>query len=95
MYPTLLCFEKESVSFFGLIETFQLTPTDAEFGKVCVLGCDCGIASCWPFLVRIETEDSVVRWSDFAQFHRDWDYDLGPFCFSRDAYEAELRRFAT
>lgn len=92
MYPTAICFEKEPW-FFGTIEReFVVTPADPKHGKVILFGCDCGVVGCWPFLARIETHGDTVRWSDFEQFHADWDYELGPFRFPRDAYEAELHR---
>ena len=95
MYPTVACFENGSFFDQTIDSCFQLQPDDACSGKAFVLMCDCGVDGCWPFLARIETEDDVVRWSDFEQFHRDWTYDLGPFRFSREAYEAEIRRFAS
>ena len=42
--------------------------------KTMVLGCDCGIASCWPLMLKIESQDEKIIWKDFEQVHRNnWD----------------------
>jgi hypothetical protein len=67
-----------------------------------ILGCTCGAWGCWPLLTRISVSPDRVVWSDFANPHRGpdsrashWRYEsVGPFEFSRAAYEAELLRAA-
>ncbi|MEH2159740.1 MAG: hypothetical protein V7K38_01545 [Nostoc sp.] len=43
-------------------------------------------------LVRITLNESTVQWSEFSQFHRDWQLDLGQFRFDREQYEPELSK---
>lgn len=60
-----------------------------------VLVCEgCREPGCWPLVVRIEVDESVVRWTGFSQPHRsDWDYArLGSFAFPRARYAEALRR---
>ena len=58
-----------------------------------VLGCTCGITECWAIVVDITRDDRTTRWSNVRHNHRDtWRYDLGPFVFDRDLYEAEIVR---
>jgi hypothetical protein len=93
MYPTVAVITRGAGEFFGTIESmFGLEPGDPQRGKTCVLGCDCGDPGCWPLLVRISRSASVIAWSAFSQFHRNWVYDLGPYQFDADAYEQELQR---
>lgn len=57
-----------------------------------ILGCDCGIADCWPLLARVSVGPTTVIWRDFRNGHRTWDLSaLGPFTFDRDQYESALR----
>jgi len=80
--------------FFGLVDaTFGLDAADPAVGKTWVLDCECGNAGCWPWLARIVVETSVVTWSEFAHYHRDWSYNIGPFRFDRAAYEAEFAQY--
>lgn len=69
---------------------FILEPDDPQIGKATVLDCTCGVTECWFMQVRIILNKSTVIWSEFGQFHRDWQLDLGPFTFDRKQYEAEL-----
>ena len=55
-----------------------------------LLHCTCGITECWFLLVTITLTTDTVIWSDFRQFHREWQYNLGPFTFDRKLYEAQL-----
>ncbi|MEG4116302.1 hypothetical protein QUA43_02235 [Microcoleus sp. N9_B4] len=69
---------------------FELQSNDPQAGKAIVLGCTCGVIQCWFMQVRIALNESTVEWADFGQFHRDWQYSLGPFKFDREQYESEL-----
>lgn len=67
----------------------------AQGGLTEVLVCrGCREPGCWPLLVRIEADDSLVRWTAFSQPHRpDWDHSgLGAFAFRRTQYVEALRR---
>lgn len=58
-----------------------------------VLGCTCGIIECWAIVVDITRDARIVRWSNLRHNHRwKWRYDLGPFEFDRDLYDAEIVR---
>ena len=64
-------------------------------GRSLVLGCECGVEDCWPFLARITATEDAVRWWDFRQPYRAdltdrsvWDYRIFPsFTFRRHAYD--------
>jgi REP element-mobilizing transposase RayT len=57
-----------------------------------LLGCECGEPDCRPLLAEIELGRETVSWSRFRRGRRaDWSHDrLGPFVFSRSAYEKAL-----
>lgn len=70
---------------------------DDYYEKSILLGCDCGVASCWPLLARVSIESETIVWRDFEQPHRSedslkfWDYsDFGPFEFDLTKYTASL-----
>ena len=78
----------------------ELTRPYAYTDKVTLLECACGEPGCWPLLAAVTVTPATVTWSAFEQPHRrrqgpagSWRYDrLGPFIFSRPAYEAELAK---
>lgn len=67
-------------------------------GRSAILGCECGVVDCWPFLARITVSQSTVIWSDFVQPYRSiakdrsiWDYSGFPiFTFQRIAYDVAI-----
>lgn len=69
---------------------FQCLPGDIHYGKSTLLGCTCGIIECWFIVARISLTPTIVTWSHFGQFHRNYEYDLGPFIFERKQYEHQL-----
>src|SRR5262249_2980377 len=90
-------------SYRGLPSGAALPPSEHLLGnphpdltsgeKAYVLGCTCGIAGCWPLLVRIQIHRDTVSWSDFEHGFRSprWRYEgLGPFTFDRAQYESAL-----
>ncbi|MBN1430157.1 MAG: hypothetical protein JXB07_17440 [Anaerolineae bacterium] len=68
---------------------FILDENDPRREKALLLECTCGITGCWFLQARIEVGAECVRWYDFSQFHRDWEYDL-EFRFERGEYERQL-----
>ena len=70
--------------------SFLLDSDDPRNDKSIILDCTCGVTECWFMQVCITVNESTVIWSEFTQFHRDWELDLGPFTFDRKQYEAEL-----
>ena len=93
----------------GLAGAYSYLPADEDHvrsllpcpggEKVMVLQCPCGEPGCWPLLVSINADASVVTWRAFTQPHRSlgaqaWIYSgLGPFQFERKAYEKEIQDF--
>ena len=86
-------------------EHFSGDPTSAAYrygSRVQVLGCTCGVPSCWPLVCRIEVSRQVILWHDFANPHRGpeaaagfWPFEgFGPFRFSPQQYEHALRHLA-
>ena len=69
---------------------FVTEPDDIHFGKSTLLGCTCGVLECWFIVAKITLTPTTVTWSNFAQFHFDYEYDLKPFVFEREKYESEL-----
>lgn len=60
-------------------------------GDSCLLGCLCGDTGCWPLTAKITVGGDTVVWESFRTGHRAWDLAaLGPFTFSRRAYDAAL-----
>jgi hypothetical protein len=81
-----------------------LGTAEREYGidenKVALMGCSCGVVSCWPLVCIVTcTEDTVVR-DDFEQPFRStdsvvghWDLSgLGPFTFDRTEYMTMLNQ---
>lgn len=74
----------------------QPVATWFEDGDAVLMGCPCGEWGCWPLTVKIEVNDTTIRWRRFRNGHRDWDLSkLGPFTFDRVTYEAALGVLAT
>lgn len=79
-----------------------ITHEDLDYhdGKSAILMCECGVAGCWDFIVKITISDETVIWSDFEQPHRGsesvsgyWNYlSLNPFVFDRRQYESQLTK---
>ncbi|HST64214.1 MAG TPA: hypothetical protein VLM05_03405 [Mycobacteriales bacterium] len=60
-------------------------------GDSCLLGCTCGETGCWPLTATVTVGPDTVVWDHFRTGHRRWDLAaLGPFTFSRAAYDAAL-----
>jgi hypothetical protein len=60
-------------------------------GDSCLLGCVCGDTGCWPLTAHVQIGRDRVVWERFRTGHRAWDLAaLGPFTFSRHAYDAAL-----
>ena len=60
-------------------------------GDSCLLGCVCGDTGCWPLTAKVTVGPDTVVWAGFRTGHRPWNLAaLGPFTFSRRAYDAAL-----
>jgi hypothetical protein len=55
-----------------------------------LLECSCEIFGSWDLVAKIEVTEKHVIWSRIGQVHLDCDYDLAPFVFNRQQYEAQL-----
>ena len=62
---------------------------------VVLLGCPCGIWSCWYLALRVKFEADTVRFSDFTNSRRkDWRYGL-EFKFDRVSFVSEISKIAS
>lgn len=78
-------------SYAGLTPAEWAEAQPDELGRVTVVGCDCGVAECWPLRVRIRRRGGTVEWSDFEQPYRNWSYEaLGSFLFRTEEYDREV-----
>jgi len=80
--------------FLGLAER--------EYGidhdKVALMGCSCGVVSCWPLVCSVRCIEDSIIWEGFEQPFRSqdsvvgyWDLSsLGPFAFDQSEYMAML-----
>lgn len=71
---------------------FMIESDHIHFGKSTLLGCTCGVLECWFIVAKITLTPATVTWSNFGQFHFDYEYDIEPFIFERNQYESELVR---
>lgn len=90
-----------SYSWLSRLRKTRDTLTEGAPYRLAILECTCGVPDCWPLLARISVGESEVLWSDFEQpYRRDtgdsgvaWSYaNLGPFVFSREEYDQEMRK---
>ena len=60
-----------------------------------LLGCPCGICSCWYLALKIKFEANAVKFSDFTNpRRRDWRYGL-EFKFDRASFVGEISKIAS
>ena len=78
------------VSFIKLLRRAELPNAEAEFDAHIIAGEKALTLEPRGGLATITVDPTSVTWSDFCQFHRAWQYDLGPFTFERANYEAQL-----
>ena len=69
---------------------FMLDEDDPLNRKSLIYGCTCGISECWAIVAEITVEEKTVTWKNFCQFHRDWEYRLGPFTFEKEEYLKQI-----
>jgi hypothetical protein len=91
-----------SYAYLSLIdfeELFLRAALEADLAQdeqdVVLLGCPCGIWSCWYLALKIKFEAETVRFSDFANPRRkDWWYGL-EFKFDRVSFVGEISKIAS
>lgn len=73
--------------------------SNSEDNKSDILDCECGCSGCWSFMIKVESIDGKIIWTDFEQLHRGkeshtfWDYSqFGPFEFNEAEYNSELEK---
>ena len=91
-----------SYAYLSLIDfekLFLRTALEADLAQderdVVLLGCPCGIWSCWYLALKIKFEADTVRFSDFKNpRRRDWQYGL-EFKFDRVSFVSEISKIAS
>ncbi len=80
-------------------ELFLRTALEADLAQderdVVLLGCPCGIWSCWYLALKIKFEENAVKFIDFTNPRRkDWQYGL-EFKFDRVSFMSEISKIAS
>ena len=80
-------------------ELFLRAALEADLAQdeqdVVLLGCPCGIWSCWYLALKIKFEANAVKFSDFTNLRRkDWQYGL-EFKFDRVSFVSEISKIAS
>ena len=90
-YLSLIDFKKLFLD--ALLPNGQLTASGER--SVVLLGCPCGIWSCWYLALKIKFEENAVKFSDFTNPRRkDWQYGL-EFKFDRVSFVSEISKIAS
>ena len=87
------------LSLIDFEELFLRAALEADLAQderdVVLLGCPCGIWSCWYLALKIKFEADTVRFSDFKNPRRkDWRYGL-EFKFDRVSFVGEISKIAS
>ena len=91
-----------SYAYLSLIDfekLFLRTALEADLAQderdVVLLGCPCGIWSCWYLALKIKFEANTVKFTDFTNLRRkDWRYGL-EFKFERVSFVSEISKIAS
>ena len=91
-----------SYAYLSLIDfekLFLRTALEADLAQderdVVLLGCPCGIWSCWYLALKIKFEANTVKFTDFTNLRRkDWRYGL-EFKFARVSFVSEISKIAS
>ena len=80
-------------------ELFLRTALEADLAQderdVVLLGCPCGIWSCWYLALKIKFEENAVKFIDFTNPRRkDWQSGL-EFKFDRVSFVSEISKIAS
>ena len=87
------------LSLIDFEELFLRAALEADLAQdeqdVVLLGCPCGIWSCWYLALRIKFETETVKLYEFKNPHRrDWQYGL-EFKFDRVSFASEISKIAS
>ena len=90
-YLSLIDFKKLFLD--ALLPNGQLAASGER--SVVLLGCPCGIWSCWYLALKIKFEENAVKFTDFTNLRRkDWQYGL-EFKFDRVSFVSEISKIAS
>lgn len=90
-YLSLIDFKKLFLD--ALLSNGQLAASSER--SVVLLGCPCGIWSCWYLALKIKFEENAVKFIDFTNLRRkDWQYGL-EFKFDRVSFVGEISKIAS
>ena len=90
-YLSLIDFKKLFLD--ALLPNGQLAASDER--SVVLLGCPCGIWSCWYLSLKIKFEADTVKFAEFKNPRRkDWRYGL-EFKFDRVSFVSEISKIAS
>ncbi len=87
------------LSLIDFEELFLRAALEADLAQdeqdVVLLGCPCGIWSCWYLALRIKFETETVKLYEFKNLRRkDWQYGL-EFKFDRVSFVSEISKIAS
>ena len=87
------------LSLIDFEELFLRTALEADLAQdernAVLLGCPCGIWSCWYLALKIKFEANAVKFTDFTNLRRkDWQYGL-EFKFDRADFMGEISKVAS
>ena len=90
-YLSLIDFKKLFLD--ALLPNGQLVASSER--SVVLLGCPCGIWSCWYLALKAKFEADTIRFSDFTNPRRkDWQYGL-EFKFDRVSFASEISKITS
>ena len=87
------------LSLIDFEELFLRAALEADLAQdeqdVVLLGCPCGIWSCWYLALRVKFEADTVKFAEFKNLRRkDWQYGL-EFKFDRVSFVSEISKIAS
>lgn len=87
------------LSLIDFEELFLRAALEADLAQdernAVLLGCPCGIWSCWYLALRVKFEADTIRLTDFTNPRRkDWQYGL-EFKFDRVSFVSEISKIAS
>ena len=88
-----------NLSLIDFEELFLRAVLEADLAQderdVVLLGCLCGIWSCWYLALRVKFEANAVKFTDLTNLRRkDWRYEL-EFKFDRVSFVSEISKIAS
>ena len=92
-YAYLNLIDFEELFLDALLPNGRLAASGEQ--SVVLLGCPCGIWSCWYLALRVKFEADTVKFAEFKNLRRkDWRYGL-EFKFDRVSFASEISKIAS